>query len=131
MRKCRLSRQAQCLKKLIEKAEVINNVRFISGTVDAASPDMLKNLAYQVKNSYDNAVLVIGSETDGKANLAVFVSDKLVSERNISAVAIIKEIASEIKGGGGGQPFLATAGGKNPAGINDAIRKAAEYIRKI
>ncbi len=119
------------LKELIEKAEVINNVRFISGKIESASPDMLKNLAYQVKNSIDNAVLVIGSETDGKANLAVFVSDKLVSERNINAVAIIKEISSQIKGGGGGQPFLATAGGKNPAGLNDAFKKAAEYILKL
>lgn len=121
----------EMLKELSEKAEIINNIRFISGKIEAASPEMLKNLAYQVKNSFDDAVLVIGSETDGKANLAVFVSDKLVSERNINAVAIIKEIASLIKGGGGGQPFLATAGGKNPAGLNDAFKKAMEYIRKL
>ncbi len=59
------------------------------------------------------------------------VSDKLVKEKNISAVNIIKEIAGEINGGGGGQPFLATAGGKNPEGIMNAIRKAEDYIRKM
>ena len=53
------------------------------------------------------------------------VSDKLVKEKNLNAVSIIKEIAGEINGGGGGQPFLATAGGKNPAGIQKALSKAA------
>ena len=59
------------------------------------------------------------------------VSDKLVKERNISAVAIIKEIAGEINGGGGGQPFLATAGGKNPEGYQSALSKAATFLQKI
>jgi alanyl-tRNA synthetase len=74
---------------------------------------------------------VLGSEADGKANLVVAVSDDLVKERTINAAAIIKDISPEIKGGGGGQPFLATAGGKNPAGIDAAIRKAEEYIRHL
>jgi alanyl-tRNA synthetase len=59
------------------------------------------------------------------------VSDKLIREKNISAVNIIKEIAAEINGGGGGQPFLATAGGKNPAGISRALKKAEDYLRKL
>jgi alanyl-tRNA synthetase len=59
------------------------------------------------------------------------VSDTLVKEKNISAAAIIKEIAAEINGGGGGQPFLATAGGRNPSGIPAAIKKAEEYIKKL
>jgi alanyl-tRNA synthetase len=58
------------------------------------------------------------------------VSDKLVKENNLSAVAIIKEIAGEINGGGGGQTFLATAGGKNPMGIQKAIIKAASLLQK-
>ena len=74
--------------------------------------------------------MVIGSENDGKASLLVTVSDDLVKEKNISAIAIIKEISAEINGGGGGQPFLATAGGKNPKGIDRALAKAAEFLHK-
>jgi alanyl-tRNA synthetase len=74
--------------------------------------------------------MVIGSENVGKASLLVTVSDDLVKGKNISAVSIIKEISGEINGGGGGQPFLATAGGKNPEGIQRAIQKAAEFLKK-
>ena len=118
------------LKDLVEKAVIINNIRFISGQLETDSPDVLKNIAYQIRNSSENTVLVIGSETTGKANILVMVSDNLVKERNINAVTIIKEIAGEINGGGGGQPFLATAGGKNPAGIPGALAKAADFLQK-
>jgi alanyl-tRNA synthetase len=60
----------------------------------------------------------------------VAVSDDLVKQKGINAVSIIKEISDEINGGGGGQPFLATAGGKKPEGIQNALEKAAEYIKK-
>ncbi len=118
------------MKELIEKSEIINNIRFISGKIDTESPEVLKNIAYQIRSSSDNTVLVIGSETGGKAGLLVMVSDNLVKERSISAVNIIKEIAGEINGGGGGQPFLATAGGKNPEGINRALARAAALLEK-
>jgi len=118
------------LKNLVEKAVIINNIRFISGQLETDSPDILKNIAYQIRNSSENTVLVIGSETGGKANILVMVSDNLVKEKNINAVTIIKAIAGEIEGGGGGQPFLATAGGKNPAGIPGALAKAADFLQK-
>jgi len=118
------------IKELEEKAVIINNIRFVSGKLQADSPEVLKNIAYQVRNLSDNTVLVIGSENGDKANLLVMVSDKLVKENNLSAVAIIKEIAGEINGGGGGQTFLATAGGKNPMGIQKAIIKAASLLQK-
>jgi alanyl-tRNA synthetase len=117
------------LRGLVENAETINNIRFISGKVETDSSEVLKNIAYQIRNTFENTVLVIGSESSGKANLLVMVSDDLVKDRNLNAVTLIKEISSEINGGGGGQPFLATAGGKNPSGIIKAIRKAAEYLK--
>jgi alanyl-tRNA synthetase len=58
------------------------------------------------------------------------VSDKLVSEKKLSAVTVMKEISSKIDGGGGGQPFLAIAGGKNPSGLNEAIDDAEKFLRK-
>jgi len=117
------------LKEFVDKAFTINNIRFISGQMETESPDLLKTVAYQIRNSSENTVIVIGYASAGKAGLMVLVSDKLVTERNINAVTIIKEISGEINGGGGGQPFLATAGGKKPEGIPSAISKAAEYLR--
>jgi alanyl-tRNA synthetase len=119
------------LKNLEEKALNINGIKFLSGQIETDSTDMLKTIAFAVRKKGDNNLLVIASSTGGKANLVVMVSDNLVKEKNISAVNIIKEIAGEINGGGGGQPFLASAGGKKPEGIKSAIKKAEEYIRKI
>ena len=115
----------------VEKAVMINDIRFVSGMLRTDSPDVLKNIAYQIRNSSDNTVIIIGFETMGKANIMVLVSDNLVKEKNINAVTIIKEIAGEIDGGGGGQPFLATAGGKKPSGIPGAISKAAVFLQKF
>jgi alanyl-tRNA synthetase len=119
------------LKDLIGKKTVINGTGFISGKIEGASPDTLKNVVWQVKDSLENTVLVVGSENEGKANLLVFVSDDVLKSTKLNAAIIVKNIASEIKGGGGGQPFLATAGGKNPEGIDSAIRKAAELLKNI
>jgi len=119
------------LNELVEKAETINKIRFISGKVETESAEVLKNIAYQIRSTSENSVLVLGSENNGKANLLVMVSDNLVKERNLNAVTIIREISAEINGGGGGQPFLATAGGKNPGGISNAIKKAEEYLKNV
>jgi alanyl-tRNA synthetase len=119
------------LKNLDEKASEINNLRFISGQIETDSADILKTIAHQIRNTSENSVLVIGTQIGNKAHILVMVSDKLVKERNISAVNIIKEISAEIKGSGGGQPFLAIAGGKNPAGIARALQKAEDLIKNI
>jgi alanyl-tRNA synthetase len=129
--KFQLQSAAAIVKELEEKAVPIKDIRFISGVIEAASADMLKTVAVQFRKSTVNTVLVLGAETGGKASIIVMVSDPLAEEKNINAVAIIKEIAPEINGGGGGQPFLATAGGKNPSGIPAALKKAEEYIRKL
>jgi alanyl-tRNA synthetase len=118
------------LKELVEKAVKINNITFVSGQIETDSTDIMKNIAYQLRTYSDNTVMVIGSVNAGKANILVTVSDDLVNGRNISAVEIIREISGEINGGGGGQPFLATAGGKNPEGMQRAIKKAAEFLKK-
>jgi alanyl-tRNA synthetase len=118
-------------KELEEKAITIKGIRFLSGRIDTDSAEMLKSIAYQIRNSSDNSVLVLGAEIGNKAYVVVMVSDALVKEKNMNAAAIIKEISGEINGGGGGQPFLASAGGKDPSGIMAAIKKAEEYIRKL
>jgi alanyl-tRNA synthetase len=122
---------ASIVRELEEKAVNIKDIRFISAKIEADSAEVLKNIAFRIRSSSDNTVMVIGSENGGKANLLVMISDKLAEEKKLSAVAIIREISNEINGGGGGQPFLATAGGKNPAGIPKAIEKAAAYIGSL
>jgi alanyl-tRNA synthetase len=119
------------VRELEEKAVLIKGIRFLSGRIEDSSAEMLKNIAFLIRKSSDNTVLAVGSEAGGKANLLVMVSDALVKEKNINAVTIIKEISGKINGGGGGQSFLASAGGKNPSGIPAALKKAEEYLRKM
>jgi alanyl-tRNA synthetase len=118
-------------RSLEDEAVRIGDFRLMTGVIEADSLDLLKTVAHQLRGTGDDIILVIGCEINGKANLVVMVSDKLVNEKKINAVSIIKEISAEISGSGGGQPFLATAGGKNPAGLQKAIAKAGEYIRKL
>ncbi len=117
--------------ELEKKSLAIGEIKYFSGMIEAESSDQLKTIAYQLRKKNKNSIVILGAEITGKANLLVMADDSLVKEKNINAVAIIKEIAGEIRGGGGGQPFLATAGGNNPSGIPAALQKAEEYIRKI
>ncbi len=121
---------SDALHELVMYARLINNISLVSGRIERGSVDGRIIKAYQVRTASDDTILVIGAEIGGKANLLVMVSDRLVKEKNISASAIIREIAREINGGGGGQPFLATAGGRKPEGIENAIRKATELIKQ-
>ena len=109
---------------LLNKLEQINGVQFIGDIIDIDSPAAIKDLAFQMKNETTNLVLVLGSEIDGKANLSVMISDNLIKDKNLNANQIVREISKEIDGGGGGQAFYATAGGKNPQGLKLAIEKA-------
>ncbi|MBI5009823.1 MAG: alanine--tRNA ligase, partial [Bacteroidia bacterium] len=119
------------IKDLTSKSMKIRNISFVSGHLESESPEMLKNIAFRMRKTSENTVLVLGSASGGKANLVVMVSDNLVKDQNITATNLIKEISGEINGGGGGQPFLATAGGKNPAGISKAIDKALLILQKL
>lgn len=119
------------LKSIANKPVVINKLKVISGIIETDSNDILKNAAYQYRNVSDNSVMILGTAISGKAGLMILLSDNLVNEGKLNAVNLIKEIAGEINGSGGGQPFLATAGGKNPDGISKAITKAEEILRKI
>ncbi|MCA1747718.1 MAG: DHHA1 domain-containing protein, partial [Bacteroidales bacterium] len=75
--------------------------------------------------------LVLGTNQNKKALLVVMISDNLVKEKELNASEIIRKISVEIQGGGGGQPFFATAGGKNPDGIPAAMEKAREIIKEL
>jgi len=119
------------LKALKNKAETIGEINFISETLPIADADMLRDAAFRIRNEVDNLFLVLGSSVDQKALLVIMISDNLVSEKDLNAGVIIREIAREIKGGGGGQPFFATAGGKDPGGISAAMDKARKMVREL
>ena len=113
---------------LLKSVEVINGVNFISSKVEMDAANV-KDIAYQIKGQLDSFFLVIGSHEGEKALLTIMISDDLVAGKGLHAGNIIRELAKEIGGGGGGQPFFATAGGKNAAGIESAIEKAKSLIQ--
>jgi len=115
-------------KELAAKHTSFNGINFISEEVELPNAEALKNLAYQTKDIVANLVLVLGAIIDGKPNLTVMISENLIKEKGLDARVFIKELAKEIQGGGGGQPFYATAGGKNTAGLKAAIEKAKVFI---
>lgn len=124
-----LVEKAQQLRQvLVEKAIDINGVRFIGEQVELPNADAVKNLAFAIKKAIDNGLfLVLAADFDGKPNLTVVLSDDLVN-RGLDAGKIVRELAKEIKGGGGGQPFYATAGGKDSSGLTVALEKAKSFV---
>jgi alanyl-tRNA synthetase len=96
--------------------------------VQAGSADALKKLAYDLRQVVPNLVAVLGAEIDGKPQLAVMLDDEIAKAGKLNATTLVRELAKEIQGGGGGQPFFATAGGKNAAGLGAAIAKAESLV---
>ncbi|MBP1676076.1 MAG: alanyl-tRNA synthetase [Bacteroidetes bacterium] len=114
--------------KLLAEANEVNGVKVIRFEGDL-SADQVKTLAFQIRNIQpDKLFFVAGCVVDGKPSLTVLLSDDLVAT-GLNATNIAREAAKEIQGGGGGQPFFASAGGKNPAGIQKAIAKALESVK--
>jgi alanyl-tRNA synthetase len=113
---------------LAKKAQNINSINFIAEKVALPNADAIKNLAYQLKDIVSDLFLVLAADIDGKPNLTVMISENIVKERGLNAGTIIRELAKEIKGGGGGQPFFATAGGSDASGLDKALVKAKEFI---
>jgi alanyl-tRNA synthetase len=113
--------------ELIKSATEINGVNFISAIVDL-EPGAMKDLSFECKNELGNLLMVLGAENNGKANLSVTISENLIDSKGLNAGQIIRDIAKEIQGGGGGQPSFATAGGKNPDGLQSAIAKAKALL---
>ncbi len=118
----------QVKKVLLEKIKKVNGINIIAERIELPSSEAIKNLSFELKNQVENLFFLAGAEIDGKALLSLILSDNLVKEKNLNATNIIRELAKEIQGGGGGQPFYATAGGKNPAGIEQAIKKADSFL---
>ncbi|SMO90160.1 alanyl-tRNA synthetase [Saccharicrinis carchari] len=115
-------------RNLMDSAVEINGTSVITAKVNSILADKLKDLAFQLKNEMGNFVAVLGAVNNRKPQLSVITSDELAGSGKINAVELIRHCAKEIQGGGGGQPFFATAGGKNADGLDAAIEKAKAFV---
>lgn len=113
---------------LASEATELNGFKFIAKILDLQTSD-LKDIAFGLKNMNENIVAVIASENGEKAGITLFISEKLAKEKNWNAGQIIKEIAKPINGSGGGQNFLASAGGTNKNGLSEALEIAKNYFQ--
>ena len=116
--------------KLIETAKLIKDIKFIAAQIDMSSND-IKNLAFSIKSKAENGFLLIASNFEGKPSLSLMISENLVEQYKLDASSLIREFAKEINGGGGGQKFFATAGGKNPDGLKIALQKAQLFVEGL
>jgi alanyl-tRNA synthetase len=121
--------QANQLKDhLASKAVKNNGYRLIIEKVTVPNADTLKNIAYGLRNQFDDLLLVLAADVDHKPQVAVMIGEKLAETKKYHAGNMVKELAREIDGGGGGQPFFATAGGKNLDGLDAVLEKARKLI---
>ena len=117
---------ARIKAKLIEQVQNINGVNVLKAVV-AADAQQCKDIVFQIREAMPGSlVCALGTKVGGKPSITVMLSDDMVKDHNLNAGKIVREAAKLIQGGGGGQPFFATAGGKNPDGISAALDKAIE-----
>ncbi|MBT8312487.1 MAG: alanine--tRNA ligase [Flavobacteriaceae bacterium] len=114
-------------QNLLQELETVNGVAFLARKVGLDAGGM-KDLAFEMGSQRDDLFLLLGAEKDGKALLVCYISKPLVETKGLHAGTIVRELGKHIQGGGGGQPFFATAGGKNPNGIPEALEAAKHYL---
>ena len=123
-----LKEKAKNLKgDLKSELSEINGVQFLAKKIDLDGSG-IRDLCFEIGQQYDNLFLLFASESDGKALLSCYISKELVESKGLNAGTIVRELGKFIQGGGGGQPFFATAGGKNPEGIEQALQAAKGYL---
>ncbi|MDG1477741.1 MAG: alanine--tRNA ligase [Vicingaceae bacterium] len=113
---------------LLSNIEVVDGVNVIAQKIELDDSAAIKDLAYQLKGQVENLFLVLGAAINGKPNLTIVISEDLSKAKDLHAGNIIREAAKEMRGGGGGQPFFATAGGSYIEGIEAAIEKAKSAL---
>jgi len=120
--------QTQIVKQELQtQLKTVNGIEFLAVEVDL-TPPAIKDLAFDLGQGKDNLFLVLVTQKGGKPVISCYISKALVAERSMNAGTIVKELGKHIQGGGGGQPFFATAGGKNPEGIPAMLEAAAGLI---
>ncbi|NBW28361.1 MAG: alanine--tRNA ligase [Flavobacteriaceae bacterium] len=133
----KLSKQIEALMKdkvknikaiLLSEIKTVNGVQFLAKQVDL-DPNGAKDLAYELGTLGTNVFVVLATAEVGKPTISCYISKELVAEKSLNAGNVVRELGKYIQGGGGGQPFFATAGGKNISGITEALEKAIDFIK--
>tara|TARA_B100000787_G_scaffold45688_1_gene32757 strand:- start:793 stop:3411 length:2619 start_codon:yes stop_codon:yes gene_type:complete len=106
---------------------LLNGVNFLTKEIDLDAAG-LKDLAFELGGEIDNLFILFGSKANNKALLTCYIDKQLVSSKGLDAGKIVRELGKHIQGGGGGQPFFATAGGTKPEGIAIALAQVKDYI---
>ncbi|MGV6846537.1 MAG: alanine--tRNA ligase [Lutibacter sp.] len=117
----------QIKNEVKKELEELHGVWFLAKKIDL-DQNNIKDLVFDLGNEFDNLFILIGSQKNDRAFLTCFISKKLVDEKQLDAGKVVRELGKLIHGGGGGQPFFATAGGRNPEGISKALSEAKRYI---
>jgi len=133
----KLSKQIEALMKdkvknikatLATEIKIVNGVQFLAKQVDL-DPNGAKDLAYELGTLGTNIFVVLATAEEGKPTISCYISKELVAEKSLNAGNVVRELGKYIQGGGGGQPFFATAGGKNTDGIAEALEKSIGFIQ--
>ncbi|MFN4994292.1 MAG: alanine--tRNA ligase [Bacteroidota bacterium] len=115
-------------QQLKPNIEHVNGINKLIAQIEIGNADQLKNLSFQLRTETENLFCVLGCMLNGKPMLSIIISDNLVANKKLHAGNIVKELAKEIHGGGGGQPFYATAGGNKADGLTAALQKARTLV---
>lgn len=123
-----IERSGNLKHEIVHHMKTVNGINVISVQVDLPNADAVKSLAFSVKDLVDNLFLVFTTLIDDKPGITVMLSENLVSERGLNASNIVRELAKDIQGGGGGQPFYATAGGKDKEGLPKVLARVISLV---
>ncbi len=117
-------------KQLAGKVREEDGMQLLIEKITLPSADALKKISFELKSQFERLFMVLAAEIDGKPQISVVVAEPLIEEKKLHAGNLVRELAKEIKGGGGGQPFFATAGGKDLNGLDNVLEKARLVARQ-
>ena len=113
---------------LVKGMHTVNGVNSIVEIIQVSNAGQAKDLAFQLKEEIENLFCVLLADIDGNPSISIMVSDNLVKDKSYNAGALIREWAKEVKGGGGGQPFFAQAGGADVSGLPKVKELAINFV---
>ncbi len=120
----------QLREQLRASAVESEGVRWIQAVVEVPDAESLKSLSYELRQDHPRSAIVLGAAPEGKALLSIMLSDALIEEKGWNAAQVVREAARLMQGGGGGQAFYATAGGKLPERLGDAVQEAIALLSR-